>query len=280
MYRSIPTPNTSALEIGPFTIHFYALCIIAGIAIAIWLGDRRFRRFGGAPGVVGDVAFVAVPAGIIGGRIYHVVSSPDAYFGQGGVPLDAFKIWEGGLGIWGAIALGTLAAYWKYAKYEKVQNSVGISKIPFAVFADALAPGVLFAQAIGRFGNWFNGELFGKPTSLPWGLEIPPALRPNGYEEFVTFHPTFLYESLWCILVALAIMRFERRFKPGQSFLFYVSAYSIGRFFIEMLRIDQAHSFGGLRLNVFVSAFVAVLAAFLFWRVKSALRDEKGTRLE
>lgn len=263
MYRSIPTPNTSALHFGPFTIHFYALCIIAGISLAIWLGDRRFRRFGGARGVVSDVAYVAVPVGIIGGRLYHVVTSPDAYFGAGGTPLNALKIWEGGLGIWGAVALGTLAAYWRYEKIHSSNNSL---KIRFAVFADALAPGVILAQAVGRIGNWFNGELFGRPTNLPWGLEIPLALRPAGYEAFMTFHPTFLYESLWCVLVALLILTLEKHFKPGQSFLFYVSAYSIGRLFIEALRIDQAHTFFGLRLNIFVSVFVGLVAAVLFWK--------------
>lgn len=265
MYRSIPTPSTSELQIGPFTVHFYALCIIAGIALAVWIGDRRFQRFGGAPGVVGDVAFVAVPAGIIGGRLYHVATSPDAYFGAGGVPLDAFKIWEGGLGIWGAIALGTLAAYWKFKRIYASQT-----RVSFAVFADALAPGVLVAQAVGRIGNWFNGELFGKPSDLPWALEIRPFLRPSGYETFDTFHPTFLYESLWCLLVALAIVKLERRFRPGQSFLFYVSAYSFGRIFIESLRIDEAHTFFGLRLNIFVSMAVTIIAAGWFLKVSKS----------
>ena len=274
MYRSIPTPNTSTLHLGPLTIHFYALCIIAGIAIAIWLGDRRFRQFGGAPGIVGEVAFAAVPFGIIGGRLYHVVTSPDAYFGEGGVPLNALKIWEGGLGIWGAIALGTLAAHWKF---KRVQNASINPRISFAIFADALAPGVLLAQAVGRIGNWFNGELFGRPTTLPWGLEIPIDQRPNGFEAFTTFHPTFLYESLWCVLVALAIVTLEKRFNPGQSFLFYVSAYSFGRLFIEILRIDQAHTFLGVRLNVFVSGAVGLGAAFLFWRTgQSKPRDPRG----
>jgi len=262
MYRSIPTPSTSALHIGPFTVHFYALCIIAGVALAVWIGERRFQRLGGAPGVVGDVAFVAVPAGIIGGRLYHVVTSPGAYFGSGGVPIDAFKVWEGGLGIWGAIALGTLAAYWKFKRLQPSQN--GLS---FAVFADSLAPGVLVAQAVGRFGNWFNGELFGRPSDLPWALEIPRYLRPSGYETFQTFHPTFLYESLWCLCVAFAIVKIEKRFRPGQSFLFYVSAYSFGRIFIESLRIDEAHTFFGLRLNVFVALAVTIVAAAWFVKV-------------
>ncbi|MBC7463267.1 MAG: prolipoprotein diacylglyceryl transferase [Actinobacteria bacterium] len=269
MYRSIPTPSTSAFQLGPFTVHFYALCIIVGVVLAVWIGDRRFIRFGGAPGVVSDVAFVAVPAGIIGGRLYHLATSPDAYFGAGGAPLDAFKIWEGGLGIWGAISLGTVAAYWKFKRVSRADSEPRVS---FAVFADALAPGVLVAQAIGRIGNWFNGELFGKPTDLPWALDIPLRLRPRGYEGFETFHPTFLYESLWCLFLALLIVKFGKRFRPGQSFLFYVSAYSIGRMFIELLRIDEAHRFFGLRLNVFVSAAVASIAAGLSWKVTRAMK--------
>lgn len=262
MFRSIPTPGISEIELGPLTIHFYALCIVTGIGLAIYLGDRRYQRAGGGKNVVPDVAIVAVPAGIIGGRLYHLITSPDAYFGSNGHPLDAFKIWQGGLGIWGAIALGTLVA-WKQHERLKRQGRTGM--LSFAQFADALAPGVLLAQAIGRFGNWFNGELFGKPTTLPWGLEIPVASRPVGYESFQTFQPTFLYESLWCILIALLIISLERNFKPGQGFLFYVSGYSVGRFFIESMRIDNAHTIAGLRVNVWVSLVVALAGAYLFW---------------
>jgi len=191
---AIPTPTQSVLELGPLTIHFYALCIITGVAIAIWLGNKRFN-FKTAQGqsVVSEVAIVAVPAGVIGGRIYHVISSPNAYFGKGGQPVDAFKIWEGGLGIWGAISIGLLGAYFRYRSLAKK-----IELPSFAVFADALAPGILLAQAIGRFGNWFNGELFGRPLDSWWALEIPLKYRPAGYSEFETFHPTFLYEAIWC----------------------------------------------------------------------------------
>ncbi len=244
------------------TIHFYALCIIAGIAIAIYLGDKRYRKAGGGQNVVADVAIVAVPAGIIGGRLYHLITSPDAYFGAHGRPLDAFKIWNGGLGIWGAVALGTLVAHWQH---ERLRHRGREGLLSFGAFTDALAPGLLFAQAIGRFGNWFNGELFGRPTTLPWGLKIPVALRPAGYETYPTFHPTFLYEALWCVFVALLILLLEKRFRPGQAFLFYVFAYCVGRFFIESLRIDSAHAFYGLRVNEWMSIFVAVLAGFLFW---------------
>lgn len=263
MIRSIPTPSVSYFSLGPLTIHFYAIFIISGIAIAIWLGDRRYRQAGGGKNIVADVAIVAVPFGIIGGRLYHLITSPDAYFGANGRPLDALKIWEGGLGIWGAVALGTLAA-WIYHERLRAQGREGL--LSFSSFADALAPGLLFAQAIGRFGNWFNGELFGRPTNLPWALEIPAGHRPPGYETFATFHPTFLYEALWCVFVAVALMRLEKKFKPGQGFLFYIAAYSVGRFFIESLRIDAAHIFLGLRVNEWVSMVVAFWAFLQFRR--------------
>lgn len=263
MHRSIPTPSVSSFSLGPLTIHFYALCIITGIAIAIFLGDKRYRRAGGGENIVADVAIVAVPAGIIGGRLYHLITSPDAYFGSQGRPMDAFKIWNGGLGIWGAVALGTLVAWWQH---ERLRRHGRQGLLSFAEFADALAPGLLFAQAIGRLGNWFNGELFGGPTTLPWGLQIPIGLRPAGYEAYQTFHPTFLYEGLWCVFVAIVLMSLEHKFKPGQGFLFYVAAYCVGRLFIEFLRIDMAHTVAGLRVNVWMSFFVAIGASFLFWR--------------
>jgi prolipoprotein diacylglyceryl transferase len=263
MHRSIPTPSVSSVSLGPLTIHFYALCIIAGIAIAIYLGDKRYKRAGGGENVVADVAIAAVPAGIIGGRIYHLITSPDAYFGSHGRPMDAFKIWNGGMGIWGAVALGTLVAWWHHGRLKR-RGRAGL--LSFAKFADAMAPGLLFAQALGRLGNWFNGELFGRPTALPWGLKIPLALRPPGYEKFQTFQPTFLYEALWCLLVAFALIALEHRFKPGQAFLFYIGAYCVGRLFTESLRIDTAHIIAGLRVNVWMSIFVGLSATLLFWR--------------
>jgi prolipoprotein diacylglyceryl transferase len=263
MLRSIPTPSISSFSVGPLTIHFYALCIISGIAIAIYLGDRRYRRAGGGENIVADIAIVAVPAGILGGRLYHLITSPDAYFGAHGRPMDAFKIWNGGMGIWGAVALGVLVAWWRQ---ERLRQRGRADVLSFPKFADAMAPGLLLAQAVGRLGNWFNGELFGRPTSLPWGLKIPVALRPPGYEGFSTFQPTFLYEALWCILVAFALVSLERRFKPGQGFLFYIAAYCLGRVFIESIRIDAAHTFAGLRVNVWMSIFVGLISAFFFWR--------------
>lgn len=262
MNLAFPTPTQSVLEIGPLTIHFYALCIITGIAVAIWLGDKRFKaKSVNGQSVVSEVAIVAVPSGIIGGRIYHVISSPNAYFGQGGAPVDALKIWEGGLGIWGAISIGLFGAYLRYRSLAKK-----VELPSFAVFADALAPGVLFAQAIGRFGNWFNAELFGKPLDSWWALEIPMRYRPTGYIQFESFHPTFLYEAIWCTVVAFLIIGLGDRFKPGQSFALYVATYCLGRFFIELIRIDSANTIAGLRVNVWVSVLVGVGAVWYFLR--------------
>jgi len=263
MLLAFPTPSNSVLAVGPLTIHYYALCIITGVAVAIWLGDKRFRAATplGAR-VVSEVAITAVPAGVIGGRIYHVISSPSDYFGSHGNPLDALKIWQGGLGIWGAISLGLFGAYLRYRSLQKT-----IDLPSFAVFADALAPGILFAQAIGRFGNWFNGELFGRPLDAWWALDVPSKYRPFGYNQFESFHPTFLYEAIWCVLVAIVLIRFGKSLKPGQVFAAYVGGYCVGRFFIELIRIDSANTFAGLRVNVWVSLIVALGSALFFARV-------------
>ena len=262
MHRSIPTPSISVLELGPFTVHAYALCIIAGVAVAIWLSNRRFTTaFPEARGVVGDVAIVAVPAGVLGGRLYHVVTTPERFFGKNGHPENILKIWQGGLGIWGAIALGALGAFLSY------QSIARRKELPtFRHFADAVAPGIVFAQAIGRWGNWFNAELFGRPTSVPWALEIPRWARPSGYQDFATFHPTFLYESLWCAAIAVLLLWQGKRLKGGQVFALYVALYCLGRLGFESIRIDQAHLIGGLRINVLVSISVGLLALVSFRR--------------
>ena len=262
MEFAFPTPTQSALELGPFTIHFYALCIIAGVAFAIWLGDKRFRaRAINGASVVSEVAITAVPIGVIGGRIYHVISSPAEYFGANGHPIDALKIWQGGLGIWGAISLGLLGAFLRYRSLQK-----RLDLPSFAVFADALAPGVLIAQAIGRFGNWFNGELFGRPLDTWWALEVPAKYRPIGYSQFESFHPTFLYEAIWNVLIAILLIALGSRLKPGQIFTAYVFFYCVGRLFIELIRIDAANTIAGVRVNVWVSALVAILAFTIFVR--------------
>ena len=238
-----------------------------GIAIAIYLGDRRFRAITthGAS-VVSEVAITAVPFGIIGGRIYHVITSPDAYFGPGGHAVDALKIWEGGLGIWGAIALGSIAAW---ISYRRISRRVELPT--FLHFMDALAPGVLFAQAVGRFGNWFNIELFGRPLNAPWALHVPLLNRPPGFSEFSTFHPTFLYEAIWTTALGLLLIKYGRFLKVGQVFALYVFGYCLGRVGIEMIRIDEAHNFAGVRLNVFVGTVIGLFALVAY------LRLSKGT---
>lgn len=269
MFRTaIPTPSFSVFEVGPLSIHAYALCIIAGVAIAIWLGNRRFiKAFPQASGIVSDVAIIAVPSGVIGGRIYHVISSPDKYFGKGGQPLDALKIWQGGLGIWGAISLGAVGALLAYRQLARTRE------LPqFRYFLDALAPGILFAQAIGRWGNWFNGELYGRPTDLPWALEIPRNLRSVEYRDFETFHPTFLYESLWCLLLGLILIKFSSRLRGGQIFSLYILGYCAGRLVFEALRIDEASLIFGVRINIFVSIAVGALAALAFQRFSKQSR--------
>ena len=262
MFQTIPTPSISVVEIGPFTIHAYALCIIAGVAVAIWLSNKRFvEAFPDTRGVVGDVAIIAVPAGVLGGRLYHVVTTPERFFGKNGHPADILKIWQGGLGIWGAIALGAAGAFLGYLYLGRTRT------LPqFRYFADAVAPGIIFAQAIGRWGNWFNAELFGRPTGLPWALEIPRWARPSGYAEFSTFHPTFLYESLWCALVGLLLLHLGSRLNGGQIFALYVAAYCLGRLGFELLRIDSAHHIAGIRINVLVAVVVGLISLALFRR--------------
>jgi prolipoprotein diacylglyceryl transferase len=259
---SIPSPSQGVWQLGPFPIRAYALCIILGVVAGVWIGDRRWRARGGQPGTVADVAVWAVPFGLVGGRLYHVVTDWQLYFSDGGDPIRALYVWEGGLGIWGAVSLGALGAW------------IGCRRrgVPFLRYADAVAPGLAVGQAIGRWGNWFNQELFGKPTSLPWGLHIDPINRPLGFERFATFHPTFLYESLWDLGVAGLVIWADRRFRlgHGRAFALYVMAYTAGRAWIEYLRIDPVNHIGRLRLNDWTS-LVVFLAALVFF-VYSARR--------
>jgi prolipoprotein diacylglyceryl transferase len=245
----IPSPANGVWELGPIPVRAYALCILIGIFVAVYITDKRWIARGGQGGQIADVALWAVPAGIIGARLYHVMTDWSTYFGDGGLGFVAsLKIWQGGLGIWGAVAGGALGAWYACRRYGLLLPPLG----------DALAPGLAVAQAIGRWGNWFNQELFGRPTTLPWGLEIDVANRPAGYEQYATFHPTFLYESLWCLLVAVAVWWLDRRFRMGHGRVFaaYVALYSLGRFFWELLRIDDATQILGVRVNVFTSVLV------------------------
>jgi len=256
---SIPSPDQGVWHIGPVPIRAYALCILLGVVAAVVIGERRWVARGGRPGTVTDVAALAVPLGIVGGRIYHVLTSPQAYFGEGGDPVAALYVWRGGLGIWGAIALGGVGA-WIACRRRG---------IPLPPFADAVAPGVAVAQAIGRLGNYFNQELFGRPTDLPWGLEIDPD-RPGTVAGQDTYHPTFLYELLWNLGVAGLVVWADRRYRlgRGRAFALYVAAYCAGRFWIEALRIDEANRILGLRLNLWTSVlvFLGALAWFLTHR--------------
>ncbi|MFH8516039.1 prolipoprotein diacylglyceryl transferase [Streptomyces gelaticus] len=244
----IPSPSTGVIELGPIPLRGYAFCIIIGVFVAVWFGNKRWVARGGRSGTVADIAVWAVPFGLVGGRLYHVITDYQLYFGEGENWVDAFKIWQGGLGIWGAIALGAVGAW------------IGCRRrgIPLPAWADALAPGIALAQACGRWGNWFNQELYGKPTDLPWALEISEG--PNRVAG--TYHPTFLYESLWCIGVALLVIWADRRFKlgHGRAFALYVAAYCAGRAWIEYMRVDEAHHILGLRLNVWTALIVFVLA--------------------
>lgn len=274
--RTIPSPSSSYLELGPLTLHFYALCIISGIAVAIWLGDKRLRAVDpNLRSVVADVSFYAIPSGIIGGRIYHVLSSPSDYFGSTGLFLEIFAIWKGGLGIWGAISLGALGAFVGYRRAIRSRPELNFPSFP--QFLDALAPGILLAQAIGRIGNWFNVELFGAPLQGWWALEVPVASRPSGYTEFETFHPTFAYEAIWCLLVALFLLVLTRAsqkdlskgLQGGQTFALYIALYCVGRFFIEAIRIDDANLFLALRQNQWVSVAIGLTAIAIFAKLKN-----------
>lgn len=253
---SIPSPAEGVWSLGPFPVRAYALCILAGIVAAVWLAERRWVRRGGTPGAMQDVALWAVPFGIVGGRLYHVATDPELYFGAGRRPVEALYIWQGGLGIWGAVALGAVGAW------------IGARRagLDFGQVAGTLAPAIPLAQAIGRWGNWWNQELFGRPTGLPWGLEIDRARRPEGYEAFPTFHPTFLYESLWNLGVVGVVLWVEARYRVtgGRLFAVYVMAYTAGRVWIEYLRIDTVNHVLGLRLNVWTSIVVFAGAAAYF----------------
>jgi prolipoprotein diacylglyceryl transferase len=254
---SIPSPDSSTIELGPLSIHFYGLTLLAAIAAAVAIAGFRWTRRGGDWDLIFRIAVWGVASGIVGARLYHVLTSwnelPDEWWGP-------FAIWKGGLGVWGGIGLGVIVG----AIVAK-RSGADLGKL-----ADCVAPALLVAQGVGRFGIWWNQELFGDPTDLPWGLEISPENRPIDYVESDTFHPTFLYEALWCFAAAGVLLFIERRFRirPGGLFALYVLLYSIGRFWIEMLRVDPSHEWGGVRLNSYVAGLAIVLSAgfFIWWQ--------------
>ncbi|MEY4994549.1 MAG: hypothetical protein RLZ65_398 [Actinomycetota bacterium] len=259
---SIPSPEISYLDLGPVRIHFYALFILTGIALATFMADRTLTKRGAEKGVFLDIALWAVPAGILGGRVFHVITHPRDYFYEGADLLAIFRIWEGGLAIFGAITLGAVGAWWGARQ----------AGIRFSAVADAVAPWVLVAQGIGRLGNYFNQELFGIPTTLPWGLEIPstnPAY-PNGLPDGLTFHPTFLYEMIWNFAGAALILYLASKLQLqwGKVFGLYLVVYSLGRIWIESIRIDPSEVILGLRINIW-SALIGVVIGIIIIRVQS-----------
>ncbi|HYY43812.1 MAG TPA: prolipoprotein diacylglyceryl transferase [Actinomycetota bacterium] len=266
----IPSPPQGVWHLGPLPVRAYALCIVAGIVAAVLVTRRRWAAQAGNPEVVADIAVWAVAFGFVGGRLYHVLTDPQLYFCDACEPIRALYVWEGGLGIWGAIALGAVGAY----------AGCRFKGIDFLAFADAAAPGVAVAQALGRWGNYFNQELYGRPTQLPWALEIDPAHRPVGMENVATYHPTFLYESLWDLGVAALVIWADRRFKldRGRAFALYAALYTAGRGWIEALRIDAAHHFLGLRLNEWTSiaVFVASVTYIVAVSHRESPKEEAG----
>ncbi|MDX6645345.1 MAG: hypothetical protein QOK40_1072 [Miltoncostaeaceae bacterium] len=260
---SIPSPSVDTIHVGPATVHVYALCILAGIGVAIWLTRRRWMAVGGRSETVMEVALWSVLAGFVGARLYFVLTSweqvPDDWWGP-------IAIWDGGLGIWGGVLGGALAGTWLLRRRGE----------SVARFADAVAPGLIIAQGIGRLGNYFNQELFGGPTDLPWGLEVDPINRPDQYVDSATFHPTFLYEMLWDVAFGLALVWIGRRFRirPPGLFALYVAGYSFARIFEELLRVDPSHRFLGQRVNFYVAILLCLGGiAWFVWSQRRHLAE-------
>ena len=258
---TLPSPPSPVIfEVGPFALRYYGLCIAVGVAVATWLTVRELARKGYDGALALDALFFVVPLGLIGARVYHVITDYDLYDGNPHSFFPGvFEIWNGGLGIYGAV-LGGFLGLLLFARIR------GINPL---VLADAAAPGLILAQAIGRWGNYFNQELFGRPSSLPWAIEIAPENRPPGFASEAAFHPTFLYESIWNVLVCFILLFVARRFanslKNGDIALLYVCLYSVGRFFVETLRIDPAFLIGDFRGNLFVASVLALTCALILF---------------
>lgn len=278
-----PSPPQGVWHLGPLPIRAYALCIIVGILVALFIGDRRWAARGGERGVIYDIALWAVPFGLVGGRLYHLATDWKTYWGPGGAGFGgALRIWDGGLGIWGAVALGGVGAWIGCRRHG----------IPLPAFGDALAPGLVLAQAIGRLGNYFNQELYGRETTVPWGLEIFYRRDSSGYidphsldgvstgQVAAVVQPTFLYELIWNVLVFVALIYIDRRFRLGHGRLFavYVAAYCIGRFCVELLRDDTATHIAGIRINSFTSTFVFIGAVVYIMVAPKGREDPESLR--
>ena len=258
----IPSPEISFIDLGIFRIHFYALFILTGIAIATWLADIKLSKRGAPKGTMLDVALWAVPFGILGGRFFHVITHPNDYFFEGADLLATLRIWEGGLAIYGAVSLGAVGVF-------IATRQLGIR---FWSVADAIAPGLLIAQGIGRLGNYFNQELFGLPTTLPWGLQIPSSnpAYPVGLPEGLIFHPTFAYEMIWNLSGAALLLLLASRLNLqwGKVFAIYLVIYSFGRIWIEAIRIDPSEIILGLRINIW-SALIGLTLGIILFLVQS-----------
>jgi prolipoprotein diacylglyceryl transferase len=269
LLAAIPSPPARAIHIGELQLRAYGAIIALGVVVAVAITRRRWAERGHDPDDISSVAVWGVVGGLVGARLYHVATDAGDYVDR---PLAALEVWEGGLGIWGAVAGGVLGVV-------LLARRRGLAVTPLL---DAIAVGLPVAQAIGRFGNWFNQEVFGRPTDLPWALEIDPARRPDGYEAFPTFHPTFLYEALWCVAIAGVLVLVDRRWRPrpGGLFAAYVALYTFGRFWIELLRIDPATELVGVRINVFTSVAVFVGALVVVWglRPRSGAADAGAVR--
>ena len=263
LHTEIPSPSVNGFHAGPVFIHAYALMYLVGITLAVLLGRRRWAATGGDPALVEAMALWGVPAGLVGGRIYFDVTTPSQIPPHWWGPL---AIWDGGLGIWGGVALATMVCAWRL---RRAGTSV-------TGMMDALAPSLLIASGIGRIGNYFNQELFGKPTTWPWGLAIDPAHRPPGYTQYATFQPTFLYELVWDLALAAFLIWLGRRgaVRPGGLFALYVAGYSVFRMFEETVRIDYSQYILGMRLNFFIATLVALAA--LAWFTVNQRRPPRG----
>jgi prolipoprotein diacylglyceryl transferase len=249
----IPSPSFNVLHLGPLQIRLYGLMIALGALTAVSLANRRWQQRGGGPSDISAVAMWAIPAGVIGARAYHVATDWKTYRGNW---LNALAIWHGGLGIPGGVAAGVLVGIIVARRRH----------LPPARLLDVVAPALPIAQAIGRLGNWFNQEVFGRPSTMPWALKIGPAHRPAGYERFATFHPTFLYEGLWNLALAAVLILLERRrrLRRGELFNLYVLGYAVGRLWVEDLRSDHASLIFGIRINLWISSIVILAAAAVF----------------